>query len=49
MYVLYHNPLLEHVLKESGFMHKISGTHQYSVFGLGGPADLAISPREGLG
>jgi len=49
MYVLYHNPLLEHVLNESGFLHKISGTHQYSVFGFGGPADLAIRPREGLG
>jgi hypothetical protein len=49
MYVLYHNPLLEHVLNESGFLHKISGTHQYSVFRFGGPADPATSPREGLG
>jgi SAM-dependent methyltransferase len=49
MYVLYHNPLLEHVLHEGGFLHKIRGTHQYSVFRFGGPADLAISPREGRG
>lgn len=32
LYVLYHNPLLEHVLSESGFLRKVSGTHQYSVF-----------------
>lgn len=39
-YVLYHNPLLEHVLTESGAatgmltgtLTKIGGTHQYSVF-----------------
>lgn len=32
VYVLYHNPLLEHVLAESGLLRKLSGTHQYSVF-----------------
>lgn len=32
MYVLYHNPLLEHVLFESGFLRKLGGTHQYSLF-----------------
>lgn len=32
VYVLYHNPLLEHVLNESGFLRKLSGTHQYSLF-----------------
>lgn len=32
VYVLYHNPLLEYVLSEGGFLRKISGTHQYSVF-----------------
>lgn len=32
LYVLYHNPLLEHVLSEGGFLRKVSGTHQYSVF-----------------
>ena len=33
VYVLYHNPLLEHTLNESGVLRKIAGTHQYSVFG----------------
>ena len=32
VYVLYHNPLLEHLLTESGFLRKLSGTHQYSLF-----------------
>lgn len=32
VYVIYHNPLLEHVLSEAGFLRKVSGTHQYSVF-----------------
>jgi hypothetical protein len=32
VYVLYHNPLLEHVLAESATLRKIGGTHQYSVF-----------------
>src|SRR5208283_4046927 len=31
-YVLYHNPLLEHVLAESGVLKKICGTHQYAVY-----------------
>jgi SAM-dependent methyltransferase len=30
--VLYHNPLLEHVLSECEFLRKIDGTHQYSVW-----------------
>jgi hypothetical protein len=30
--VLYHNPLLEHVLGASELLKKISGTHQYSVW-----------------
>jgi SAM-dependent methyltransferase len=34
MYLLYHNPLLEHVLLESGSLRKIGGTHQYSVFAM---------------
>jgi SAM-dependent methyltransferase len=33
VYVLYHNPLLEHVLHEGGFLRKIDSTHQYSLFG----------------
>jgi hypothetical protein len=32
IYVIYHNPLLEHVLSESAMLRKISGTHQYSIF-----------------
>jgi SAM-dependent methyltransferase len=32
IYVLYHNPLLEHVLRESRVLEKIGGTHQYSMF-----------------
>lgn len=32
VYVLYHNPLLEHVLSETKFLRKLGGTHQYSVF-----------------
>jgi len=30
--VLYHNPLLEHVLLRSTLLRKVGGTHQYSVF-----------------
>jgi SAM-dependent methyltransferase len=33
VYVLYHNPLLEHVLSESEALGKIGGTHQYSIYG----------------
>ncbi|MHB8216903.1 MAG: class I SAM-dependent methyltransferase [Candidatus Sulfotelmatobacter sp.] len=33
VYVLYHNPLLEHVLSESDVLHKIGGTHQYAIYG----------------
>ena len=32
VYVLYHNPLLEHVLAGSAALKKLVGTHQYSVF-----------------
>jgi SAM-dependent methyltransferase len=32
VYVLYHNPLLEHVLHESAGLRKIFGTHQYSIY-----------------
>jgi SAM-dependent methyltransferase len=31
-FVLYHNPLLEHVLSRSTMLNKIGGTRQYSVF-----------------
>jgi predicted RNA methylase len=33
VYVLYHNPLLEHVLSESAALSKVGGTHQYSIHG----------------
>ena len=35
VYVLYHNPLLEHVLGESALLKKIGGTHQYAVYASG--------------
>ncbi len=31
-YVLYHNPILEHVLGESSLLRTIGGTHQYSIY-----------------
>ncbi len=31
-YVLYHNPQLEYVVEAEGFLKKIAGTHQYSIF-----------------
>ncbi len=32
VYVLYHNPLLEHVLGASIALEKIGGTHQYAMY-----------------
>jgi SAM-dependent methyltransferase len=32
VYVLYHNPLLEHVLGDSPVFDKLGGTHQYSMY-----------------
>ena len=32
VYVLYHNPLLQHVLAESAGLNKIGGTDQYAVY-----------------
>jgi SAM-dependent methyltransferase len=32
VYVVYYNPLLEHVLAEGNFLRKVTGTHRYSVF-----------------
>jgi SAM-dependent methyltransferase len=31
VFVLYHNPVLEHVLVHNGSLQRIAGTHQYSV------------------
>ncbi|MGB7601330.1 MAG: class I SAM-dependent methyltransferase [Candidatus Sulfotelmatobacter sp.] len=39
VYVLYHNPLLEHVLGESNALEKIGGTHQYAMYGSRGDLD----------
>lgn len=33
VYVLYHNPLLEHVLAESVALTKVDGTEQYAIYG----------------
>jgi SAM-dependent methyltransferase len=33
VYVLYHNPLLEHTLSENGALSKMVGAQQYSIFG----------------
>lgn len=35
VYVLYHNPLLEHVVSRSPALRKVRGTHQYSVYATG--------------
>jgi hypothetical protein len=32
VYLIYHNPLLEPVLARSPKLHKIAGTHQYSIY-----------------
>ena len=39
VYVLYHNPLMEHVVSESATLTKMDGTHQYSIYAVtGNPA-----------
>lgn len=35
VYVLYHNPVLEHALAKYPAFNKIAGTHQYSIFRTG--------------
>ncbi len=32
VYVLYHNPLLEHILEASATLKKVGGTHQYAIY-----------------
>jgi len=32
LFVIYHSPMLEHVLVENRWLRKIGGTHQYSTF-----------------
>jgi SAM-dependent methyltransferase len=41
VYVLYHNPTLERVVRSSGWLRKASGTHQYSTF----VAELGGNPQ----
>jgi len=41
VYVLYHNPLREHVLTAGKWLRKVGGTHQYSIFEAGRPANSA--------
>ena len=36
VFVLYHNPLLEHVLTRSAVFQRIAGTHQYSILARNG-------------
>lgn len=36
LYLLYHNPQLESVVREGGFLRRIGGTHQYSIFAAAG-------------
>jgi SAM-dependent methyltransferase len=40
-YVLYHNPLLQHALSESAALHKVGGTHQYSIYATDSTFNLA--------
>ncbi|MFZ0957836.1 MAG: class I SAM-dependent methyltransferase, partial [Candidatus Sulfotelmatobacter sp.] len=47
IYLLYHNPLLEHVLSESAAFTKVGGTHQYSVYESQGSEDLSTRKSTG--
>ncbi len=45
VYVLYHNPLLEHVLSENAGLRKLCSTHQYALYGSAGDPDQKITDR----
>ncbi|MFZ0759715.1 MAG: class I SAM-dependent methyltransferase [Candidatus Sulfotelmatobacter sp.] len=45
VYVVYHNPLLEHVLSESAGLRKLHATHQFALYGTTGDPDLKISDQ----
>jgi SAM-dependent methyltransferase len=47
VYVLYHNPLLEHVLGESAGLRKMRATHQYALYGSVVDPDQKITDRVG--
>jgi SAM-dependent methyltransferase len=44
LYVLYYNPLLEHVLAENPALRKVAGAHEHSIFG----AYTALGVPQGL-
>jgi hypothetical protein len=39
VYVMYHNLLLEHVLRESAVLTKLGGTQQYAIYAVSGESD----------
>jgi SAM-dependent methyltransferase len=43
VYVLYHNPLLEHVLSESSELRKLHATYQYALYGAALDPDQKIT------
>jgi hypothetical protein len=45
VFVLYHNPLLEHVLSHSSGLRRLHGTHQYAVYGTAGDPDQKITDQ----
>ena len=45
VYVLYHNPLLEHVLSGSSGLQKLHSTHQYALYGTADDPDQKITDR----
>jgi hypothetical protein len=40
LFVIYHNPLLEHLLAERTWLKRVGGTHQYSLYSAMGTQDL---------
>jgi SAM-dependent methyltransferase len=44
MYLLYHNPLLEHVLAANSMLKKVHGTHQFSLYRENPPPSASIPP-----
>jgi hypothetical protein len=45
VFVLYHNPLLEHVLSHSSGLRRLHGTHRYAVYGTAGDPDQKITDQ----
>jgi SAM-dependent methyltransferase len=45
VYVLYHNPLLGHLVEESSALRKVSATHQYTIFSTQSRNPIEASPR----